>query len=174
MEHQDALRRLTIDWTRAQTSVGRFIRSFVRDRGEAEDILQQVALVIVDRYETYDPDRPFLGWALGVARRVVWTHLREKYRDREVQITAAIEQVAEAFERLDPHAEPMKDALAGCVGKVRGHGRQALLLRYVEGLELKQIGERLGKSPSHVGVLLHRVRNALRERIQRRLAMEDP
>jgi len=65
MEHQDALRRLTIDWTRAQTSVGRFIRSFVRDRGEAEDILQQVALVIVDRYETYDPDRPFLGWALG-------------------------------------------------------------------------------------------------------------
>ena len=65
MEHQDALRRLTIDWTRAQPSVGRFIRSFVRDRGEAEDILQQVALVIVDRYDTYDPDRPFLGWALG-------------------------------------------------------------------------------------------------------------
>ena len=111
MEHQDTLRRLTIDWTRAQTSVGRFIRSFVRDRGEAEDILQQVALVIVDRYETYDPDRFFLGWALGVARRVVWTHLREKYREREVLITSAIEQVAEAFERLDPRAEQMKDAV---------------------------------------------------------------
>jgi len=51
--------------------------------------------------------------------------------------------------------------------------RRALLLRYEEGLELQQIAERLGKSAGHVGVLLYRVRSALRECIDRRLGAEN-
>ena len=152
--------------------VRRFVRSFVRDSAEAEDVLQEVALVIVDRYASYDPKQPFIGWALGIARRVVWTHLRHKYRDRDLILTGAVDQVSGTFERLDPHAQNMKDALAHCLEKVQGPGRQALLLRYDDGLELKQIADQLGKSASNIGVLLHRVRAALRECVQRRLNAE--
>ena len=66
----------------------------------------------------------------------------------------------------------MKDALAHCVEKVGGDGRRALWLRYEEGLELRQIAARLEKSASAVGVLLYRVRSALRECIDRRLSTE--
>ena len=34
--HDSAIQRMTIEWTRAQPSVGRFIRSFVRDRAHVE------------------------------------------------------------------------------------------------------------------------------------------
>ena len=172
MQNPDAIQRMTIEWTRAQPSVGRFIRSFVRDRAQAEDLLQVVALVIVDRFESYEPDRPFIGWALGIARRVVLTHLRKEYRDRQVEFTNAVEQAADAFQRLEPQAEVMKDALAHCVDNVRGRSRRALLLRYSEGLELKQIGKRLGMTAGNVGVLLHRVRTSLRDCVQRRLRLE--
>lgn len=172
MQDSDAIQRMTIEWTRAQPSVGRFIRSFVRDRAQAEDLLQEVALVIVDRFETYEPDRPFVGWALGIARRVVLTHLRKVYRDRQVEFSDAVEQAADAFQRLDPQTEAMKDSLAHCIGNVRGRSRQALLLRYTEGLELKQIAERLGMTAGNVGVLLHRVRTSLRECVERRLRLE--
>ena len=36
MQDSEAIQRMTIEWTRAQPSVGRFIRSFVRDRAQAD------------------------------------------------------------------------------------------------------------------------------------------
>jgi hypothetical protein len=51
MQDSNRIQRMAIEWTRAQPSVGRSIRSFVRDRAQAEDLLQEVALVIVDRFE---------------------------------------------------------------------------------------------------------------------------
>ncbi len=172
MADNQQIKGMTTDWTRAEPSVGRFVRSFIRDSAEAEDVLQEVALVIVDRYSFYDSTQPFIGWALGIARRVVWTHLRNKYHDRDLNLQEAIDQVSNAFERLDPHVQDMKDALAHCVKKVGGEGRRALHLRYENGLELKQIAERLQKSPSAIGVLLYRVRSALRECIDRHLNWE--
>ncbi|MGZ0175038.1 MAG: hypothetical protein ACKVHE_36560 [Planctomycetales bacterium] len=43
----------------------RFVSSFLRDRVEADDALQEVALVIVERFEDWDSERPFVAWALG-------------------------------------------------------------------------------------------------------------
>ena len=172
MQDSDAIKRMTIQWTRAQPSVGRFIRGFVRDRAEADDVLQEVALVVVDRFETYDDSRPFIAWALGIARKVVLSHLRTAYRDRKVEFSDAVNHVADAFERLEPQSEAMKDSLADCIESVRGRSRRALALRYTEGLELKHVAERMGMTPSNVGVLLHRVRAGLRDCIQRRMETE--
>ena len=169
MSDSDSVQQMTIEWTRAQPSVARFVSSFLHDRGEADDALQDVALVIVERFEDWDPKRPFVGWALGIARRVVMTHLRLKYRDRQIQFSGAVDQVAESFERLEPQAELMKDLLADCLRQVRGHSRQAPALRYTEGFELTQIAERLAMTASNVGILLYRTRAALRKCIDGRL-----
>lgn len=172
MSNSEAVQRMTIEWTRAQPSVARFVNSFLRDRVEADDALQEVALVIVERFEDWDSNRPFVGWALGIARRVVMTHLRLKYRDRQIQFSDAVDHVAESFQRLEPQTELMKDSLSDCLGRVRGHSRQVLSLRYTEGLELTQIAERLAMTASNVGVLLYRVRATLRKCIDGRLEAE--
>ncbi len=172
MTSSDPVKRMTIEWTRAQPSVGRFVRSFLRDRVEADDVLQEVALVVVDKFEDWDSERPFVGWALGIARRVVLAHLRGKYRDRNVEFSDAIDQVALSFEKLEPQAELMKDSLADCLGQVHGQSRRVLSLRYTEGLELKQIADQLGMTASNVGVMLHRVRAALRKCVDQKLRAE--
>ncbi len=172
MTSSDSVQRMTIEWTRAQPSVGRFVNSFLRDRTEAADVLQEIALIIVEKFEQWDPERPFIGWALGIARRVVLVHLREKYRDRRVEFSDAIDQVALSFERLEPQAELVKDSLADCLGQVRGQSRQVLSLRYTDGLELKQIADQLGMTASNVGVMLHRVRAALRKCVDQKLKAE--
>ncbi len=41
MQDSDTIQRMTVEWTRAQPSVSRFIRSFVRDRAQADDLLQE-------------------------------------------------------------------------------------------------------------------------------------
>jgi len=55
---------MTVEWTWAQPSVSRLSHGVVHDRARAEDLLQEVALVIVERFETCQPKRPFIGWAL--------------------------------------------------------------------------------------------------------------
>lgn len=172
MTSSDSVQRMTIEWTRAQPSVGRFVGSFLRDRAEAADVLQEIALVIVEKFEQWEPERPFIGWALGIARRVVLAHLREKYRDRRIEFSEAIDQVALSFERLETQAELMKDSLADCLGQVRGQSRRVLSLRYTDGLELKQIADQLGVTASNVGVMLHRVRAALRKCVDQKLKAE--
>ena len=90
MSSSDSVQRMTIEWTRAQPSVGRFVNSFLRDRAEAADVLQEIALVIVEKFDQWDPKRPFVGWAPGIARRVVLAHLREKYRDPRCSIDLVV------------------------------------------------------------------------------------
>ena len=172
MTSSDPVKQMTIEWTRAQPSVGRFVRSFLRERAEADDVLQEVALVVVEKFEDWDSERPFVGWALGIARRVVLAHLRRKYRDSKVEFSDAIDQVALSFEKLETRAELAKDSLADCLGQVRGQSRQALSLRYTEGLELKQIAGQLGMTASNVGVMLHRVRAVLRKCVDQKLKAE--
>ena len=172
MSDSDFIQRMTIEWTRTQPSVGRFVCSFLRDRAEADDVLQEVALVIVEKFDDWDPERPFVAWALGIARRVVLTHLRARYRSSKVELSDAVDLVAASYEKLEPQAELMKDSLADCLGQVRGQSRQVLALRYTDGLELNQIAEQLGMTASNVGVLLHRVRAALRKCVDQRLKSE--
>ena len=172
MHDSDSVQRMTIEWTRAQPSVGRFVRSFLRDRSAVDDVLQEVALVVVEKFEDWDPERPFVGWALGIARRVILAHLRTKYRGSHLEFSDAIDQVASSIEKLEPQADLMKDSLADCLGQVRGQSQQILLLRYTEGLELKQVAERLGMTAGNVGVMLHRIRAVLRKCVDGKLKAE--
>ena len=64
----DAHERFTLLWTAAQPIVGSYIGSLVPDFQEAEDLLQEVALVLLRKFPEYDDRRPFVAWALGVAR----------------------------------------------------------------------------------------------------------
>ena len=172
MDSSDAVQQMTLEWTQAQPAVRRFVTSFLRDPGAVDDVLQEVALVIVEQFERWDPQRPFVGWALGIARHIVSAHLRRKYRDSKIEFSDAIDRVASSFEKLEPHAAVMKDSLADCLGQIRGQSHQVLQLRYTEGLELKQIAGRLGMTASNVGVMLHRVRAALRQCVDNKLNAE--
>ncbi len=55
---------------------------------------------MLESYANYDPQRPFVAWALGIARNQVGTYLRQHRRNRVVLDAVAVENVAAAFERI--------------------------------------------------------------------------
>lgn len=167
MDDSEAIKRLTVEWTKAQPAVARFVRSFVRHQADADDVLQEVALTIVDRFESYDPSRPFIGWALGVARNLVKAHFRKQLRrPANVDDETAVDRVAAAFEVLQPELEDMKEALSECIERVPAAERRILSMQYEEELKPAAIAEKVGKTPNHVAVLLHRVRVELRKCVE--------
>ena len=158
----DSKRRdLAVLWTKAQPNVSAFVSSLVGDFHDAEDIIQQVAAAAAERFDDYDPERPFVAWAIGIARHKVYNHLRSSGRDKHVFDSEALGDIAEAYQRIEPELTEARAALDDCMKKVQGKTRQVLELRYVRDLKPSAIGDKMGMKANAVYVMLHRLRAAL-------------
>lgn len=162
----DRLRQVTRQWTLAQPAVAAFLTVVVRDFRERDDLLQEVAVAVMESHDRYDPARPFVPWALGIARNRVGLWLRARKRSRLTFDTAAVESLAVAFAEI-PSAEYSRlDRLAECLSRLEGRARELCHLRYCEDLKPAAIAARLGMQANTVAKALERVRTRLRDCIE--------
>ncbi len=169
MHTTEVIKEFTRLWTKAQPAVSAFVSSMIRDYNQAEDVLQQVSIALLDNFEQYDPDRSFVAWAIGVAKLEVLSHRRKSATDRHVFDSQAIEMVADAFVDVESEFGGISEALSKCLSSVQGRTREVFDLRYAHELKPDEIAERMNMRPNHVSVLLHRARNFLRRCIKRRI-----
>ena len=71
-------------WSEAQPVVAAMIVGAVVDFQHAEDLVSQVAETVVMKFGDYDRSRPFVPWALGIARNIVLRHYERRAGDRLV------------------------------------------------------------------------------------------
>lgn len=164
------IREVTRLWTLAVPAVSAFVASLVRDFQDRDDVLQDTAVAVVESFDQYDPARPFLAWALGVARNQALLHLRRKGRDRVAFDTDAVEALAAAFADVAPAEGRKLDRLRDCVRALDEKSRELCRLRYEDDLKPAAIGERLGVGANAVAKALQRVRDRLRECVERKAA----
>ncbi|HYE05912.1 MAG TPA: sigma-70 family RNA polymerase sigma factor [Planctomycetota bacterium] len=157
-------------WTRFQPEIAQFIAAVVPDPHQADDVLQEVAVAILRKFSDYDDTRPFVAWAIGIARFEVAMSRRRHARDRLVLTPEALDAVADACVELAPEVDGRSRALRTCLDQVDGRAREMLRLRYEQALSPQEMAARAGVDPGAVRVILHRVRAALLRCIERRLA----
>jgi RNA polymerase sigma-70 factor, ECF subfamily len=157
-------------WTGAQRTVAGFVRSLVTDFHESEEVLQRVAVTLVRKHGQYDPTRPFVAWALGVARFEVLAFLHERSSDRLVFSDALVERIAESHERAARDPSPAPQFVDECVEELDGRARQAIQLRYGGNLRTAQIARTMQLSDGAVRMLLSRARALLRKCVELRTA----
>lgn len=162
--------QMAAEWSRAQPMIAAFIRSVIPDFHTAEDVLQQTAFVVFEKLDEYDESRPFVTWAISIARYTSMHSLRSYSRDRHVFDSNEIERIANAFSAFQGEAGPMAEALDYCIKKVEGRHRQLLTLKYQKNLSARQIGQQLNMRENAVFTMLSRIRSALRNCIERRIA----
>lgn len=157
-------------WTLAQPTVSAFVTSVVRDFSARDDVLQEIAVAVIESYDRYDSSRPFVIWALGIARNQVGLYLRRLKRSRLSFDEDTINSVAAAFEAM-PTEESLKlDWLSDCMKHLEVRARQLCQLRYEQDLKPQSIAEIIGMSPNSVAKALQRIREQLRECIERKAA----
>lgn len=70
-------------WTAAQPAVASYVHALVRNRAVADDVLQEISLLLFRRFEEYDEATgPFVAWGLGIARFQVLSWQRDQARSR--------------------------------------------------------------------------------------------
>jgi RNA polymerase sigma-70 factor, ECF subfamily len=158
-------------WSEAQPVVAAMIVGAVVDFQHAEDLVSQVAETVVKKFGEYDRSRPFVPWALGIARNIVLRHYERRAGDRLVffdertltALAVAQEEVAgEAAERLA--------LMRQCLAEVKGKTRRVMEMRYLHGLKPAAIGRALDMTSNAVWVMLHRGREAVARCVQLKLA----
>lgn len=166
----ESTRQATRLWTLAQPKVSAFVTSVVRDFRDRDDLVQDIAVAVVESFDTYDPEKPFVPWSMGIARNQVGLYLRRRRRDRQVFDPATIECLQAAFTAL-PETESVQLAfLQECMQRLDGRGRQLCELRYRQGLKPAAISESLGMAGTAVRKALQRIRERLRRCIEKKAA----
>ena len=168
-EQIDKLKKLTVLWADAQPKVAGFVGAFIHNFSDAQDIVQEVAKAAVEAIDSYDLDKPFTPWILGVARFKVIDHLRKHGKDRHIFDNDAINRVAGAYAKRNDELDHMKSALADCMQSLSKRERQALDLRYVDDAKPAEIAKQMSVNAVTARVLLHRIRQALADCVKRKV-----
>jgi RNA polymerase sigma-70 factor (ECF subfamily) len=166
---QEAFRDLVL---RFERPVYALILRMVREAETAEDLAQEVFVKAYRHLASYDPRRKFASWLFKVAHNTTIDHLRRAQLDTvplaaeqedgggllAVLADASTESPAAAAERRD-----MARALERAIARLRPDYREAVVLRYVEGLAYQEICEVLALPVGTVKTNLHRARKELAE-----------
>lgn len=151
-------------------------RGVVRDPGLAEDVLQEAAIVALNKRDRFQEGTNFQAWVGQFVRHIALNRARRERRSRSNAVDPSTLENHATGEAGWLHAGPgttgvqaskaMFDArLLRALDDVGDVARTCLLLRAIEGLEYARIAELLeipeGTAMSHV----HRTRKLLRERL---------
>jgi RNA polymerase sigma-70 factor, ECF subfamily len=175
-QHEDsnpqiaAVRELARLWVQSQSIISAYVTANVLDVHHAEDLVQEVAQVVAEKFSTFDRQRSFISWALGIARNRVLKYYRSRARDRLVLSETALTKLEQALEHVGHEAEDRRTALKVCLERIQGRRREVLEMRYSQNAKVSDIAQQFGMSSDGVFVMLHRIRTVLYGCIHRQLA----
>jgi RNA polymerase sigma-70 factor (ECF subfamily) len=165
-----SMRELARLWVQSQTAVSAYVTANVFDMHHADDLIQEVAQVAAEKFSTYDRERSFTSWVLGIARHRLLKYYRTRSRDRLILSEAALDRLASSMHRVEHEAEDRREALRVCLQRIEGRRRAVLDMRYSESAGISDIAKRFDMSASGVSVMLFRIRAALMNCIRQQLA----
>ncbi len=150
----------------------------VGDRGEAEDLAQEVFLKAYQGLPRFKGTARFSTWLYAIASHHCLNHLRARRHQPEACTTetaalrgnglAATDRLPDGAPRADALLERMDLARIvqrGLASLTEDH-RLVLILRDIQGMSYEGIAETLGLELGTVRSRLHRARTELRERLK--------
>jgi RNA polymerase sigma-70 factor (ECF subfamily) len=123
--------------------------SFVRDKEDALDLVQETFLRLYQKIGTYRPGRPFEAWLLQIARNLCIDHYRKhtlKRREHESGRTVAELDLPDGRDKEGERNCDLRDILSRCVDKLAERQRTIFILRNYNQLRNEDIAATLGIS----------------------------
>jgi len=147
-----------------------FILGLLPDRTLAEDVLQEVFLIVTAKAAEFQSGTDFLAWVRAIARFKVLEHRQRRFPAARQLADEAWELLAQAAHEVDDAWDVRREALQHCLGELAPRAREVVQLRYsAERLSLDEVAQRMAWTVGSVKVALSRVKDALWDCVQRRL-----
>jgi RNA polymerase sigma-70 factor (ECF subfamily) len=139
----------------------------LRDHHDAEDATERTFLAALRALPEFRAEgATFRAWLFRIAHNTIVNARRSRFRRRT-------EPLPEGLERIAPNADPAGLVLEAdearrvlrAVAELPDDRRQVVLLRFVDGLSSREIGQVMDRSEGAARVLLHRALRDLAARL---------
>jgi RNA polymerase sigma factor (sigma-70 family) len=159
-------------YSRYQRRIHAYVFGMVKDHGRAEDVTQEVFVSALRRMRETERPIAFKPWIYEIAKNACIDQFRRSRRAEEISLQADEGFAPGDYGRLvgsDPTpdaavaAKQDLDHLCGAFGGLSDTHHEILVLRELEGMSYREIGECMGMSRPAVESTLFRARRRLTE-----------
>jgi RNA polymerase sigma-70 factor (ECF subfamily) len=155
-----------------QAGVWRYVRFLGADWAEADDLTQETFLAVARAAFVERDERQTAGYLRVVARNQLLALRRKQGREIGTVELEAADGVWAAAAGTDGSLTGYLAALTDCLTELEGRAREAVEMHYRENASREAIAERLEMRPDGVKTLLRRIRQVLRECVERKVRIE--
>lgn len=147
-----------------------YIGAIVRDSHIAEDVLQEVTMLALEKQDMIADEAAIIPW-MRTASRYRSLKTLEKLKRRPVLLDGPmLDLMEDQWREVDDVAsDDMLHALRQCIAKLTPYAQQLIGLRYGSGLSIARIAESLNRKVAAVYKTIGRTHAALADCIRRRL-----
>ena len=162
---------------RYETKVHNLSMRLTRNQEDAEEVLQDVFITVYRKIASFEGKAKFSSWLYRITVNAAFMKLRKKKQDR----TVSIEDMLPTIENQTSTKEygfgsqsdsltmnnQIREALENAIGRLPDEYRAVFVLRDVDGLSNKEVGDILNLSIPAVKSRLHRSRIMLRRKLKK-------
>jgi len=143
--------------------------SVVGNRNDADDVIQEVCVVLWARYDEFDPGTNFHKWAVTVAFNVARTYARKRNRRRGTGLNEeALARIVRMRTASSELLELRREILRNCLTRLAPRDRRFLTDCYRTSTSLVDYAQGKGLTVSAVYSKLKRLRRTLVECVQKK------
>lgn len=141
-----------------------YVRSHVKDRDDAQDIVSDITAKLVAKSDKFDNSKASLGtWIYTITRNTVCDYYRRSsVRSRRVELDKV-----NLSEEKNLFKEENLEALHYALFQLQERERNVIILRFYHGYEPKEIAGMMNLSYMNVCVIQHRAIDKLKQSLSR-------
>ena len=171
-DQNDAHERFTRLLLESEPVMLRSILVLVPNRADAREIVQETAVALWRQFDSYDPKRPFLNWAMGFARIETRRFLARQQRRAQLS-EQAMEVLQQEMEEDPGFTSAIEKHLGTCLGKLPEKQRRLIQGYYHEGRSPQWLSEKEGRTIEAIYKAIQRIRADLQVCIESQMRKES-
>ncbi len=171
MEQPDAhLRHVQSQFLQQTNRLRGFILGLLPDRAAADDVLQEVFLIVTAKAAEFQSGTDFLAWVRTIARLKVLEQRQRRFPAAGQLTDDAWDMLAQSVHEMDDVWDARRQALERCLSELAPRALEVVQLRYSsERLSLEEVALRMSWTVGSVKVALSRAKDVLWDCVQRRM-----
>ncbi len=151
---------------RSEREIFRYVAAMVPNVADAEDIVQQTAIALWEKFDVYDPAQPFTPWACRFALNKTKQWIERRQRWQVLLQGGLAEELAQRREELLPDIERRLNHLEGCLKQLPADQRSMVEGYYYRRDGIEKVAEKSGRTVAAAYKTLQRIRQALQACIE--------
>jgi len=146
-----------------QKQIHAYILMMVHDYHNAEDLMQETAIILWQKFDEYEPGTSFSAWGMHVARNVVFNY-RRKYGNRSQLFNDHMCQILEDYAQdCARELSATEESLRECINKLKPMDRRLIKLRYEQRIPVQNIATQVKRSADSLYHSFSRIYAALKQ-----------